>query len=122
MDYAQAERWLQAEQLFSEAIRIQPDEPISWVARGISRSEQIKDDLAASDFRYAASIYESRGSEDWADQLRVGANLVQNHRFEKNESKEGRGMGDQFLHGAMAGLRMLAPIAAKALIPIGLPF
>ena len=122
VDYAQAERWLLAEQLFSEAIRIQPDEPLSWVARGISRSEQTKDDLAASDFRYAASIYESRGSEDWADQLRVGANLVQNRRFETNESKGGRGMGGQFLHGAMAGLRMLAPIAAKALIPIGLPF
>ena len=122
VDAAAAGRWSQAEQLFGEAIRIQPDEPLSWVARGISRSEQTKDDLAASDFRYAASIYESRGSEDWADQLRVGANLVQNRRFETNESKGGRGMGGQFLQGAMAGLRMLALIAAKALIPIGLTF
>ena len=67
-------------------------------------------------------MYESRGSEEWADQLRVGADLVQKRRFETNESKGGKGMGGQFLQGAMAGLRMLAPIAAKALIPIGLPF
>ena len=122
VDYAQAGSWLQAEQLFSEAIRSHPDEPLSWVARGISRSEQTKDDLAASDFRYAANMYESRGSEEWADQLRVGADLVQKRRFETNESKGGKGMGGQFLQGAMAGLRRLAPSAAKALIPIGLPF
>ena len=31
------------------AIRTAPDEALSWVARGISRSEQAKDDLAADD-------------------------------------------------------------------------
>ena len=51
----QAGRWSEAEQLFSDAIRSNPEEPLSWVARGISRSEQAKDELAAADFRYAVT-------------------------------------------------------------------
>ena len=118
----QAGRWSAAEQLFSNAIRSDPAEPLSWVARGISRSEQAKDDLAASDFRYAASLYQAQGSEDWANQLTATAKSVNRRRFESNASNEGKGMGGQLLQGAMAGLRMLAPIAAKALVPMGLGF
>ena len=51
----QASRWAEAERLFTDAIRSDPNEPLSWVARGISRSEQAKDDLAAADFSYAAA-------------------------------------------------------------------
>ena len=43
-------------------------------------------------------------------------------RFEIDAPNEGNGMGGQFLQGAMASLRMLAPIAAKALVPLGLGF
>ena len=35
----EAGQWSAAEQLFSDAIQQQPQEPLSWVARGISRSE-----------------------------------------------------------------------------------
>ena len=118
----QAGRWPEAEQLFSDAIRSAPNEPLSWVARGISRSEQAKDDLAASDFRYAASLYQAKGSQDWANQLMAAADSVNKRRFESDAPNEGKGMGGQFLQGAMAGLRMLAPIAAKALVPLGLGF
>lgn len=118
----QAGRWPDAEQLFSDAIRSDPAEPLSWMARGISRSEQAKDDLAASDFRYAASLYRAQGSKDWASQLTAAAESVNKRRFERNAANEGKGMGGQLLQGAMAGLRMLAPIAAKALVPMGLGF
>lgn len=118
----QADRWSEAEQLFSDAIRSAPNEPLSWVARGISRSEQAKDDLAASDFRYAGSLYQARGSQEWANQLTAAADSVSKRRFESDTPNEGKGMGGQFMQGAMASLRMLAPIAAKALVPLGLGF
>lgn len=118
----QAGRWPDAEQLFSDAIRSDPDEPLSWVARGISRSEQAKDDQAASDFRFAASLFQANGSQEWANQLKSAADSLNKRRFASDATDEGKGMGGQFLQGAMAGLRMLAPIAAKALIPLGLGF
>ena len=116
----QAGRLSEAEQLFSAAITINPNEPLSWVARGLCRSEQTKDQLAAADFLYAAELYQKLGSEDWAKQLKVAANSVHKRRHTSNPSKEGKGLGGQVLQGTMTGFRMLAPIAVKALAPLGL--
>ena len=118
----QAGRWSAAEQLFSDAISRQPGEPLSWVARGISRSEQAKDEIAAADFRYAAVIYEEEGQTTWALQLRKAAESIQGRRLKEQSPGEGKGLGIQLLNNTVAGLRMLAPIAAKALIPMGLGF
>ncbi|WP_415409177.1 pentapeptide repeat-containing protein [Synechococcus sp. A10-1-5-9] len=118
----QAGHWSEAEQLFSDAIRSNPEEPLSWVARGISRSEQAKDELAATDFRYSAALYQRLGAGAWATKLTSAADSVSKRRFEIDAPNEGNGMGGQFLQGAMASLRMLAPIAAKALVPLGLGF
>ena len=74
MEAFQAGRWHEAEQLFGAAIDIGRNEPLSWVARGISCSEQAKDVLAATDFRYAADIYRTQGADEWATQLTVAAN------------------------------------------------
>ena len=115
-----AGNWSSAETLFSDAIRSQPQEPLSWVARGISRNEQAKDDLSAADFRYAASLYEQQGSHEWAEQLQDAADAVSQRRFKNESVNEGKGMGSQLLEGTITGLRMIAPIAAKALIPLGL--
>ena len=118
----QTGRWPEAEQLFSNAIRQRPDEPLSWVARGISRKEQAKDELSSSDFRYAATLYEEQGNHEWAEQLEKAANAVIERRSKDKPSKTGAGMGIKLLEGAITGLRMIAPIASKALIPIGLNF
>ena len=118
----QAGRWSAAEQLFSEAIRSHPEEPLSWVARGISRSEQAKDDSAATDFHYAAVIYDKKGQVSWAMQLLKAAESIQGRRLEEQSPGEGKGLGIQLLNNTLASLRMLAPIAAKALIPMGLGF
>ena len=118
----QAGRWSAAEQLFSGAISRQPGEPLSWVARGISRSEQAKDDIAADDFRYAAYLYEAKGNDSWAMQLQKAAESISKRRFNEQAPSEGRGLGIELLNQTVAGLRMLAPIAAKALIPMGLGF
>ena len=116
----QAGRWHEAEQLFGAAIHIGRNEPLSWVARGISRSEQAKDDLAAADFHYAADIYRTQGADKWATQLTIAAETVQKRRFKNNAPSEGRGIGAQLLHGGITAMRILGPIAAKALIPLGL--
>ncbi len=118
----QAGRWSAAEQFFSEAIRSQPEEPLSWVARGISRSEQAKDDIAAADFVYAASLYATQGSLAWAEQLREVAHSVSQRRFEDTSTNEGKGLGGKLLQSTISGLRLIAPIAAKVLIPMGLGF
>ena len=118
----QAGRWSAAEKLFSDAISRQPEEPLSWVARGISRGEQAKDDIAAADFRYAASLYNAQGSTDWARQLTDAAKSVSQRRFQDLSAKEGKGIGGQLLQNTISGLRMIAPIAAKALIPFGVGF
>ena len=115
-----AGNWSSAETLFSDAIRSQPQEPLSWVARGISRSEQAKDDLAAADFNYAAALYQQQGSAAWADQLKAAADAIGQRRYEDNATEEGGGIGSQLLGGAISGLRMIAPLAAKALMPFGL--
>ena len=112
-----AGRWPEAEQMFSDAIFSNPHEPLSWTARGISRSEQTKDDLAASDFLYAAELYQKDGLESWAEQLRAAADSVQKRRFERNKSSEGNGLAGQILESTITGLRMLTPIAVKAIAP-----
>ena len=118
----QAGQWSIAERLFSDAIQMQPQEPLSWVARGISRSEQAKDELAAADFVYAASLYKVQGSTGWASQLEQAAETLSQRKSQDLSAKEGKGIGGQLLQGTITGLRMIAPIAAKALIPFGLGF
>ena len=115
-----AGNWSSAETLFSDAIRSQPQEPLSWVARGISRSEQAKDDLAAADFTYAGSLYQQQGNATWAEQLKAAADAIGQRRYEDNATEEGSGIGSQLLGGAISGLRMIAPLAAKAFMPFGL--
>jgi len=110
----------EAEQLFGTAITINPNEPLSWVARGLCRSEQTKDQLAVADFLYAAELYQKLGSEDWAKQLIAAADSVDKRQYASSPSKEGKGLGGQVLQGAMTAFRMLAPVAGKALAPLGL--
>jgi len=120
VEASQSGRWSEAEQLFSAAILRSPEEPLSWVARGISRSEQAKDQLAEQDFRYAAVLYEQQGADAWADQLNNAADSISTRRFQPTEQKAGNGFGNQLLEGTINGFKMLAPLAAKALIPLGL--
>jgi len=122
VEASQSSRWSQAEQLFSAAILRSPEEPLSWVARGISRSEQAKDDLASQDFSYAALLFEKQGAEAWAEQLNQAADSISSRRYQQTTKESGSGVGNQILQGTISGLRMLAPLAAKALIPLGLGF
>jgi hypothetical protein len=120
VEAALAGRQPQAEQLFSEAIRRQPDAAISWVARGISRGEQGNSELAAQDFRYAASLYEQGGDQAQAKTLSDAANALQSPG---SKARGGNGIGGQLLSGAAGVVQTLAPLALKFLVPaLGIGF
>lgn len=107
----EAERW------FGEAIRRQPEAAVSWVARGISRSQQGKEQLAASDFSYAATLYEQQGETLMANQLRQAATALTKP---PKKGPSGNGIGSQLMGAAAAALQVLGPMAAMALAPLGI--
>ena len=114
---AQQGRYPEAEQFFNAAIRREPAAAISWVARGICRSEQGKSELAASDFNYAAGLYAERGELEQSQQLKQAAETVV--ASAKSDDAGGNGAGSKALSGALAAFQFLAPIAAKAFLPMG---
>jgi uncharacterized protein YjbI with pentapeptide repeats len=118
VDAARQGRMPEAEKWFSEAIRREPAAAVSWLARAITRSELGQRQLAASDFDYAASLYSARGQEEEARQLRQAAKQVS--ADPSQPSGGGNGLGSAALGGALGVLQMLAPLAAKAFLP--LPF
>ena len=117
VEAAQAGRFPEAERWFSDAIRRQPDAAISWVARGISRNEQGNTQLAASDFSYAASLYRARGEDSEAKQLETATTQLTQP---EKKNRSGNGMGSQLLGGALNAFKYLAPLAAKAFVPMGI--
>ena len=114
VEAALAGRQPQAEQLFSEAIRRQPDAAISWVARGITRNEQGNQQLAARDFTYAAALYEQGGEASQAKALREAARALETPG---SKPPGGNGIGGAMLSGAASLAQSLAPLALKFLMP-----
>jgi TolA-binding protein len=99
----------QAEQRFSEAIGLRPNGAISWLARGIARTEQAKQQEAAQDFAQAARLYRQAGEIALADQLdRASRGLL-----EPSRSPGGNGLGSSLVGGAAGLLQQLAPYALK---------
>jgi tetratricopeptide (TPR) repeat protein len=105
----------EAERLFGEAIRRQPDAAVTWVARGISRAQQGKEDEAARDFGYAATLYERAGDRNQATQLQQASERLQQ---QPERAKGGNGLGGQLLTGAAGLVQGLAPLAVKFLVPL----
>ena len=117
VDAAQAERWREAEELFNAAIKAKPEEPLSWVARGLSRGEQGKDDLASRDLAHAGQLFADRGDMVKADQLKEASKLVYNTKNQAG-APSGNGIGSALLSSALSTAQAIAPIALKALMPI----
>ena len=112
-------RYPAAEQFFNEAIRNQPLAAVSWLARAICRGEQGQLALAANDFGYAASLYEQAGELDTAAELRRSSERLRQPPPGPG-GRGGNGKGMEAVSGALAAFKVLAPIAAKAFMP--LPF
>lgn len=114
---AQAGRYPEAEGFFSAAIRRQPEAAISWVARGISRTELGQSELAAQDLSHAAALYRQMGDLPQAEQLSAASTkLLEPEKKPQN----GNGAGNALLSGAAAALQVLGPLALKAFMPMAL--
>ena len=118
VDEAQAGRWPQAERLFGEAIQADPEQAMSWIARGLSRGQQGDEAKAAQDLLHAADLLEQQGSAEQGEQVRRAVNKLQTD--ESDASQSGNGVGSALLGGALSTLNALAPLALKTLLPGGL--
>ena len=117
VDAAQEGRWPTAEKLFSAAIASNPDEPLSWVARGLSRGEQGKDELASRDLAHAGQLFADQGDMVKAAQLKQASQRVFDSPDEP-VAANGNGVGSALLSGALSAAQALTPIALKALMPM----
>lgn len=116
VEAANAGRFPEAESFFSEAIRKEPAAAISWVARGLSRTELAQTTLAGQDLNYAAKLYEQQGDLGYAQQLREAAKKL--NEAQDGNNKSGNGLGMQLVNGALGALQFLAPLAAKSFLPV----
>ena len=107
--HPEAERW------FSEAIKRRPNAAVSWVARGISRAEQGQLLLASQDLHYAGALYAQLGDQEQATALSKAAELLVQP---SQRPKGGNGIGSQLMTGALAAFQLLAPLAAKTMLPM----
>jgi len=116
VDAAQLERWREAEDLFSKAIEQDPKEPMSWVARAISRGQQGKDETAARDLAYAGSLFEQSNDFDNAERIQ---DALKSLSTETTENKtRGNNIGSSLIAGAINLLQNLGPLALKSLMPL----
>ena len=123
---AEAGRWPQAEELFSAAIGMSDDEPLSWAGRGVSRGFQGKTALAASDLAMAESLSRANGDLHAAKRLKqLQLQVLQS--VEPELAPGGNGLGGAVLDGVAETVKpfssvvqSLAPLALKFLMP--LPF
>ena len=120
VDEANAGRWPQAELLFGEAIRADPEQAMSWVARGLSRGQQGNETKAAQDLLHAADLLDRQGAPEQSEQIRQAVAKLQ--ADEGSGSKSGNGLGSALLGGTVSTLSALAPLALKTLVPGGIGF
>jgi len=114
---ALAGRQPEAERLFGEAIRQSPEAPITWLARGLSRAEQGKQEEAQQDLNYAAALYAQQGDAVEAKRIQEASRQV---AAAPGKKPAANGMGSALLTGAVGLAQFLAPLAMKALVPMGL--
>ena len=113
VEAAQQGRLVEAEDYFNRALLKNPDAAITWLARGITRSQQAKAETAQQDITYAATLFEQQG--DTATALQLRDQLKQLERKENKQS--GNGYGSGLLRTAGGLFQQLAPLALKLFAP-----
>ena len=109
--------WKQAEALFGAAIAVAPEEPLSWVARGLCRGELGKTNEASRDLAHAGELFAAQDDQEKAQQL-LEASRKAIARLADDTAEGGNGIGSQLLSGAISTAQALAPIALRAFSPI----
>ena len=114
---AENRNWEKAETLFGAAIAAKPEEPLSWVARGLCRGELGDTTGASRDLAHAGTLFAVQGDQEKAQQLLEASSKATAH-FENHSSEGGNGIGSRILSGAISTFQALAPIALQAFSPI----
>ena len=109
-------QWDRAEALFGAAIAAEPNEPLSWVARGLSRGELGDTSGASRDLAHAGTLFRNRGDQLKAEQLELASKRT--HDPERQDSQTGNGIGSAILSGARSTFQTLAPMALRAISPL----
>ena len=112
---AEQSQWARAEELFSKAIAIAPNEPLSWVARGLCRGELGDNKRASKDLAHASQLFKKKGDKVKTKQLEIAIQNIQTHAEEG--IYQGSGIGSAVLTGTIKALQTLAPIALKLISP-----
>ena len=120
VDEAQAGRWRQAERLFGQAIQADPEQPMSWIGRGLSRGQQGHISTAAKDILHAADLLDRQGAPEQSEQLRQAVSMLKGK--EEQRSNAGNGLGLSLLEGTFITLETLATLTLKAFNTGGIRF
>nr|WP_254896437.1 pentapeptide repeat-containing protein [Synechococcus sp. HK05] len=114
VEAAQRGQLMQAEDFFNKALTKKPDAAITWLARGIIRSEQAQLEPAQRDLLYAAQLFEGEGDPKLAKDIRQAVERQQ----KAAKGQAGNGWGSQILSGAAGLFQQLAPLAVKFFAPV----
>jgi tetratricopeptide (TPR) repeat protein len=107
-------RWREAEGLFGLAILKRPEAAESWIARGITREQLGKHQLAIRDYNYARNLYTQDGNIEAAEQLELASKSLE----EKVPLKQsGNGAGSTILTSILSTSQALLPMAMKLFMP-----
>ena len=117
---AKSGQWKQAEKLFSAAIVAEPNEPLSWVARGLSRGELGDTNGASRDLAHAGKLFGEQGDQEKEVQLKEASQKATANLADP-ALRGGNGIGSQLLSGALSTAQALAPIVLRAFSPMLLP-
>ena len=117
VDEARAGRWVQAERLFGQAIEADPDQPMSWIARGLSRGHQGFVHTAAQDILRGADLLDRQGAPEQSEKLRQAVSKLQVSK--EQSSNTGNGLGLSLIEGTIFALESLSIFKLKTLIPGG---
>ena len=112
VDAAQAGRFTDAERLFGEAIRLQPNAPVSWIARGLNRIEVGRIDDASRDLRHSEALLVSQGNREQAELI----NKLNEHILKRPKiiQQDGNNAGNTLLSLSAEVIPLAIAIAVKA--------
>ena len=110
----EANRWKEAEGLFGLAILKQPKIAESWVARGITREQLGKRQLAIQDFNYARKLYTQDGNVEAVEQLKLASISLEDKAASKQSSN---GAGSAVLNSILSTSQALLPMTMKLFMP-----
>ena len=120
VEAAESGQWKEAEKLFSAAVVAEPNEPLSWVARGLSRGGLGDTNGASRDLAHAGKLFGEQGDQEKEVQLKKASQKATANLADP-ALRGGNGIGSQLLSGALSTAQALAPIVLRAFSPMLLP-